>query len=406
MMDGPLRRALELFVGRSVAPVRSTRELADRSAPQVVVSLSPSHELKTLFKSKGYTHFHSFVAIPSHASPYFLLPNEHASRMLAAARIYQPHKWAPRITKQVLVRSMKVGWKGWWFPKILVASKNSLPLAVLVREVTGEAEPFFALSLGRQAAVRKLTVQVMRNRGEILGYLKLPLTSAATERVRNEAKVLERLSDFPELRQHIPHLLYAGNWCDGHVLFQSALEGERGPLAFNEVHKKFLQKLRDIHTVDAQVQTVIRRVSAKWEKAARNLGAEWEDLGQEALRRSAREMTGKTLRCGVMHGDFAPWNTRLVQKELLLFDWESADWASPIMWDIFHFQIQAAYFFRKVEGFQLPKGEVGDRISFMLFLLSSVCRFLEEENHEAILHHKKLLIGVFEGKQPWLRAQT
>ncbi len=305
--------------------------------------------------------------------------------------MYQPHKWAPRAIKKALIGMMKMGWNGGWCSKILIASTGKLALETLVSGITGEAEPVFAMSLGRQAAVRKLTVQVMRPSGDILGYIKLPLCAAAIERVRNEARIVEQLWSFPTLRPHIPRVLYSGNWNGTYVVFQSPLEGERGPAIFNSMHERFFRALRDVGCAEIPGQTVINAVAAKWEKAVRHLGGEWKEIGEELLRRSTRDLQRKTLRCGVMHGDFTPWNTRVRQEQLLLFDWESADWESPISWDIFHFRVLVAYCFRKNKNLQIPVHEPSERISFMLFLLSSVCRFLEEENHEAIVLHKQLL---------------
>ena len=110
-------------------------------------------------------------------------------------------------------------------------------------EVTGEREPTFAMSLGVGGNVRKLTVQVMRPNGEILGYIKLPLTEAAAERVRREAGILERLRHFAPLRPHIPKVLYAGEWSDGYILFQSPGPPSPGPVEFGALRESFLRAL-------------------------------------------------------------------------------------------------------------------------------------------------------------------
>ena len=78
--------------------------------------------------------------------------------------------------------------------------------------------------------------------------------------------------------------------------------------------------------------------------------------------------------------------------ELLLFDWESANWEAPSSWDAFHFQVQTGYSFRKSDGRYMPS-EPGspDKASFMLYVLNSVCQYLEEDNHKAIGLCQKLL---------------
>jgi len=90
----------------------------------------------------------------------------------------------------------------------------------------------------------KIDVQVMKSDGEILGYLKMPLTDGARQRLRHEGTFLRKLSGFPKLQAHIPQLLFAGSWRGNDIVFQSALEGETGPVCFTQLHEEFLQKLQ------------------------------------------------------------------------------------------------------------------------------------------------------------------
>jgi hypothetical protein len=302
----------------------------------------------------------------------------------------------------MLVRIGKLGCAGWLRPRVLLASKGPLRLEALVQAVAGEPHPRFSVSFGRQAAVRKVTVQVMRspvdntNRGhrqtahDILGYIKLPLTDMACERVRHEAATLERLWNFLSLRKHIPRVLYAGNWNDTFALFQSPLEGTIGPTRLNGIHTEFLHALWSVHRVEKPGKTLIQRVAGSWEKVAPLLGAKWDNLGREVLGRATRLIDDRMLRFGVMHGDFAPWNTRVRGKELLLFDWESAEWEAPTTWDISHFEVLTASSFTK--GRHQPFDVASGGASFMLYLLNSINQYLEEGNDKAIRYRERLLI--------------
>src|ERR1017187_7514463 len=250
-MEALLPQALRLFVGSALSPVESKRDLPDLAGlgSPTVFSLCPSRKLRNMLRHQGYTDVHSFVIVPSRNMPRWLLPAGDHCGMLAGTRMYQPHKWAPRAIKKALIGMMKMGWNGGWCSKVLIASTDKLALETLVLTVTGEAQPVFAMSLGRNAAVRKLTVQVMRPSGDILGYIKLPLTNDAAERVRNEASILQRLWKFPALQPHIPRLLYAGDCSGTYVLFECALQGACGPTTFNEMHRSLLRKLWDVHAV-------------------------------------------------------------------------------------------------------------------------------------------------------------
>jgi hypothetical protein len=382
-----LYQALNVFLGSAAEPSRAEGGLSDRP----VFSLHPSHALINDLKRKGYNYIRHFIVLPSHNMPRWLLPIDSRCGMLASTRIYRPHKWVPRIFKELLVRMIKLGWDGCLLSKILVATKGPSPLENSVRGVIGEDHPLFALSLGTRAAVRKLTVQVMDRHGNIIGYAKLPLTRLADERVRHEAATLQRLCKFTSLRPHIPQLLYAGNCNDTYILLQSPLEGERGPASLSRIHQDFLEILWNVHRLTKPAQCLIDEVAARWEQAAPSLGTKWSELAQEVLRYSTNALGAKMISLGAMHGDFAPWNTRVKQGNLLLFDWESANWEAPNSWDTFHFRVQSATSFKQNERRFTPELASPDDILFMLYILNSVRQFLEEGNLDAISERQLLL---------------
>ena len=314
--------------------------------------------------------------------------------MMAATEVYQPLKAPAKLVKWVACQMLQRG-KATWLgaPLVLASTKPSL-LEALVREITGETQPLFALSFGRRAAVRKLTVQALRANGEILGYIKIPLTAAATERVVNEARALARLSQFAELRPHIPRLLYAGNWSSGYILFQTPLGGLPGPIVLSSIHDLFLDRLRNAHRVEKPGQSLVEEIGAQWAKAVPRLDSKWETSGREALRAAARLLGSGMVECGIAHGDFAPWNTRVLDDRLLVFDWESTQWDAPKFWDVFHFnsQIGASSLGKGLELRLGPK----DRASYILYLLKSAMQFLEEKNPHGVAHRHRALMDALQ----------
>lgn len=384
--------ALELLMGSTVDLSQAKGVLPDleRLGWPTIFSAFPSASLMNSLKKKGYTHLRRFIVLPSRHMPRWLLPDGRSGGTLAGTQIYLPQKWLPRTIKKLVVQMIRRGWDRWPHSEVLVASKGPVPFELLTTAITHERNPIFALSLARRLAVRKLTVQVMRPNGEILGYVKLPLARAATERVRHEAKVLEKLWTFPELRPHIPQLFHAGNWGDSYLLFQSALPGEVGPASLTELHQNFLHTLGSVNRIDRSGQSVVEEIGAKWDKAVVLLDSKWKELGREVLQRSARDLDGQTLRCGISHGDFAPWNSRVHNQMLLLFDWESTQWEAPSSWDVFHFSLQTAISFNRQIGNIIPAQQSG-RPSYLLYLLSSVIQFRQEENWAAIDYRQKLL---------------
>lgn len=376
-----LRQALCEFAGpESRVGGEPGREPRPCSFPaDVVISLNPSRHSKTSLADRGYTQAHSFFTLPSFARPRWLFPSLDGRCARQGLQVYEPFTGKARATKGLLAAMVAMHCQGLIPHHLLVASRGALPLEDLVRVVTSECRPVFALLVGTEARFRKLTIQVMRPDGEILGYIKLPLTDAAAKRVRHEADTLIRLWEFPSLRPHIPRVLYSGDWGQGAILFQTGGPPRPGPVRLGSEGEEFLQILRAIRTVPKPGLAVWEEVAAHWRRVEPRVTSEWRALGHLVLGKTKRELEGATITCGVSHGDFAPWNTRVGDTGLFVFDWESALWETPVKWDIYHFTTQVAALLHKNHDLYLPPDRrSGDRASFLIYLLSSACRLLGE----------------------------
>ena len=103
-------------------------------------------------------------------------------------------------------------------------------------------------------------------------------------------------------------------------------------------------------------------------------------LGAAAFYVAKQELSGLMIRCGASHGDLTPWNARVANGRLSVFDWESASWDTPAAWDIFHFKIQVAALLNKKNDLHISGDRrSGERASFLLYLLNSACQLLDEE---------------------------
>ena len=271
---------------------------------------------------------------------------------------------------------------GWARHKVVVASCKPLSFDSLASEVTGETCPVFALSLGNPGRLRKLTIQVMRSDGKVLGYVKIPMTREAAERVRHEAEMLEYLSKFSELRPHIPRVLFAGEWGQEYVLFRTAGSPLPGPAELGAFHQEFLKNLWTIESFDKSGRRIVEEVGTHWRTAEKRLDSGWRDLGRAALATANQELSNLNVRCGVTHGDFAPWNTCICDRRLFVFDWELAETKAPHHWDIFHFQLQVTNLLKRNVFQQLPMNRSnGERALYLLYLLSSAGHAANENTH-------------------------
>jgi hypothetical protein len=258
-----------------------------------------------------------FAVLPSRQEPRYLLPLGNSRTTLEGLRIYTPYALGARLWKGFLAQVIKTGWSGWAMHPLHVG--EPVGLKALVTNVTGERTPAFAMSLGTPGKYRKLTIQVMRASGETLGYIKLGLTKPAVEHVRHEASVLEDLS---RLQPQVPHVLYAGEWQNSYLLFQSPLEGRPGPSDLSAMHMEFLEKLAAIRRVDKPGLQVVEETGARWKEVTWRCDWRWQHLGTATLAAARRDLEKVTVPCGIWHGDFAPWNTLVQDGRLSVFDWD------------------------------------------------------------------------------------
>ena len=381
-MNEVLLRAFAQLTGNPDGPAVHGGSCAaekDAVGAPTVISTDSGNSTTRELADQGYTRTHKFAVLPSRSEPRWLLPLGDARRTREGFRIYTPYAPVARILKNVAVTVIEAGWTGWSKNQVLLASRKPLPIEDLVREVTGERDPIFALSLGAPGKYRKLTVQVMRPGSEILGYIKLPLTEAASGRIRREASALQRLWNYPELRPHLPKVLHTGEWESGHLLFQTGGPAGSSQTEFSPIHDAFLKSLWKARQVVKPAEVIIKDTANRWLKAAPRLSDERRALGDAALEKASSVLAGTKIACGIMHGDFTPWNTRAEDGRLFVYDWETIEWEAPNLWDVFHFHLQ-------VESLLNRKGKSGaqngrslaDRASFWLYLLRSISQNVDE----------------------------
>jgi Phosphotransferase enzyme family len=369
--------------------VKEPADVREETSSVVVLENTSSRMIETL-AAGGYVHQRRFALLPSRRTLRWLLPHMPERRSIDGLQLYVPYGNIGRIIKSLVVHARSAGWHGWFRDTIVVASKSPTPLEVLLTEITGEQEFVFSVSRGTPGAFQKLTVQVMRTDGSILGYVKLPATAAANDRLRNEAAIVSKLSEYAALRSHIPRLIYAGLLNARYILFQSGIEGDAGPSHYSSLHDEFLARLHECRLERRPGLHLVEEVARKWNTVAGVMGSKWESLGKQALKIAASELSDSEIRCGIAHGDFAPWNTRIHDGQLRLFDWESASWNAPLQWDRFHFLSQTACLLGVKHSNELLRVQLeSNRSLYLLYLLTTAAQFWQEAAEEVVIRYRE-----------------
>jgi len=282
-----------------------------------------------------------YLAVPRSADPRLLIPLDAPGALHASIDAYAPWVLRARIAKFLLHAASWAGVAHAAADEVHLDESHLRDVRELVREVTGEADAVFALLMGTPGRRSNLTLKAMRRDGGVLGFLKVPVTAEAVARVRHEATVLRILGRNEALSERVPKVLFAGEWGDGHLLFQSAAPGNPGPTRFAEPHQEFLRTLAAASGASRKAEEVVEETAAEWEQGlASATDAGWRGLARFTLEEASANLAGRAVECAIMHGDFTPWNTRISAGRLFVFDWEAAEWEAPTCWDRFHFEVQ------------------------------------------------------------------
>jgi hypothetical protein len=217
-----------------------------------------------------------------------------------------------------------------------------------LKEVLQRRDITFGISLGTPGSHRKPVIQVLTKEGQILGYVKVGWNEATNKLVQNEASVSRYLSGVSLKSFSVPHVLYAGWWNEQFLCIQSSPPGklEEAPQNFAPEYFSVLNELKDLH-----VRWQPLKESVFWTRlvhrseSIRNIC--YQRVLQQGLCRAEESMSNRVLPFHFCHGDFAPWNARLLKRQPFLFDWEYADWEGLPGWDLFHFTVQTLWLLEK-----------------------------------------------------------
>lgn len=379
-----LDQVLRVFLGLAAEdplPVDEPTRARGAASANAVIRMNVTAAGAGQLARRGYTRQHRFAVLPSRTQPRWLLPLASDGRAIDGFELYTPYSPLTRLLKALVVGARATRWNVWARRNLLVAARAPLALEKLASEITGENHVTFAFSVGTPGSVQKLTVQLMDGQGAILGYMKMPLKPQAERRLRHEAEALQKLHSFPQLRAHIPTVLFAGDWDGRYVLFQSAITGKPGPTHLTHHHEEFLNTLHGCAPTMLPGRKLVQRIAQRWNQSAPGLGTDWQRLGRDALKSASHDLDTAQIACGIHHGDFVSWNTRVGPQKLFVFDWESAAWETPVLWDKFHFLAQTeCHLDRNHKQSGVTDVRESNRGLYLLYLLNSVAQLSGEES--------------------------
>lgn len=235
---------------------------------------------------------------------------------------------------------------------------------------------------GTDGPHRKTSMQIMDIDGAILGYAKMSRALHLRPYLRNESNVLTRLKELGLTSVDVPTVQVIRDDDEMTLLITNSLKSSSHsvPLHPGIDHLFFLDELR-AKTERLGAGEVLDALERRMVELASVGGTDWTEriASVTALLRPVQDQIPVCL----AHGDFTPWNTFLQDGRLYVFDWEYANLAWPVGFDLVNFMLattppgqQTQELSRVLKRLANAQFDGNERAAHQALLLSLACHAL------------------------------
>jgi hypothetical protein len=235
---------------------------------------------------------------------------------------------------------------------------------------------------GSESPRRKITALAVTGRQGKDVVVKIADTERGTDAVKQESQALRALEGSP-LSSQVPKLIWEGQWESYYVQLQEKAIGVdcKQTASLTDAHLNFLSKL----------STIGRKVTPlKETRVWRDVEAMAKASCSKALSHPIRIALERVLSdkfanmpvvCHRTHGDFTPWNIKVNNGKLFVYDWEDSLSDGLALTDIFHFLYRQASLVGPWLGAKPVLGQMADSARSLTSLVGlgelSATKFIE-----------------------------
>ena len=196
----------------------------------------------------------------------------------------------------------------------------------------------WALFTGTEGPNRKVIIYL--EKGQRKSFIKIALSDRSNMLIRNEERILKRLSnsslksfEFPKLKSSSKEFI---------EISDLSKNGKRCK-KLNDLHLQAIQELNNFSTLSLPL-----RVVPMWNKSKSDLETLLTKNDSRIPNGLLRKLylliesidDSKLIETGCSHGDFTSWNMYENDGKLNIYDWELHGKLMPLGFDAFHFIIQ------------------------------------------------------------------
>jgi hypothetical protein len=291
--------------------------------------------LRDVFERAGGGDEREFTCLPSSANSRVLTPATSGRLAATALDGYNPQRMVARTAHAALKSGLRLG----ILEPLLRRGRVALPVGEVeehLRRVTECPAASVCISPGTPGPWRKTILQVLDDGGCVVAWAKLAASEVTDALIENEANALRILAQYRFRSALTPRVLDAGRLGASFILVQDA----SGPTKRSspEPDARHLQFLTELAAVPARPgmssgAADLRACITKLDEAGYPYYAHLLDRATSVAGQILQKVPSV-----FVHGDFAPWNIRQVNGDLLVYDWELASSGLPTT-DLFHFLV-------------------------------------------------------------------
>jgi hypothetical protein len=241
------------------------------------------------------------------------------------------------------------------------------PVAVLPELKTARARsngnslleaPCAAFQIGTPGPCQKASALLMTEPGRPIALAKIAMGYRADNAVHAEAGWLRALGQVPEVEGQAPRLLEEGTTNGGRrYLVTSVSPSTATTRAFTAAHARFLASLRHVRMRVEDFE--LSELACELQRGYDQLEPHIEDAARAELRAALADCEAPLMYWSgpyvASQGDFAPWNIRLLDGRIFVFDWESGCAGASPLDDVLHYLLIG----RAVRGYPLGPAALG-----------------------------------------------
>jgi hypothetical protein len=199
-----------------------------------------------------------------------------------------------------------------------------------------------ALFVGFPGPLQKLTVYCPGHNGDPGKVAKVALQPSANDAIAQEAHWLDKLNRSEPMAEFLPELLLQGTLpCGRRYISMLALPQGMSSAHFGAPHYAFLRVLAQQKPALYvwQQSEAYKRLHTRTHAVLPLIDQRYHGLLLGALAEVEQQIGNRELPASMVHGDFAPWNLRLNNGHLFVFDWEYAEACGNPLQDFLHFHL-------------------------------------------------------------------